>query len=413
MPRGTSGKYTLPASNPVKTGTVIASEWANETMSDLGAELQDSLSRSGNGGMLAPLKVLNGTQGSPSYTFTTNTKLGWYLADVDELRFTIDNLDIIRLTPAGIEAWDDADQVWYPLSGGGGSGGGVIASKEEAIEGTENTKTMTPLRVHQAFNFFGIGDIDELPLCDDADDITLVGFYRTDASTLNCSNTGVLHVMRRSTDEDEQIIQIRWVLADENGQDPNGVYPSLSMRRYRLPDGGADFAWDDKWTKVQSELDYADQNEAEVGTKDDRLMSPLRTRQVVDKKVVFHATAAEAQAASQADGGFGLHASPGVSGAATVIETGSNENGWWRKWSDGFIEQWGYKPSAGRGTDTTYDYPIPFTTQESIVIHATMENTGGFGTESYNRARVVSVTQFQLRQSYDHFAGIYWSSKGY
>ena len=23
-----------------------------------------------------------------------------------------------------------------------------------------------------------------------------------------------------------------------------------------------------------------------------------------------------------------------------VIESGSNDNGWYRKWSDGFIEQW-------------------------------------------------------------------------
>ncbi|GAF72642.1 unnamed protein product, partial [marine sediment metagenome] len=51
MPRDGSGNYTLPSGNPVVSGTLITPSWANPTMSDLGNEMTDSLSRSGKGGM--------------------------------------------------------------------------------------------------------------------------------------------------------------------------------------------------------------------------------------------------------------------------------------------------------------------------------------------------------------------------
>src|SRR6187399_3289512 len=60
MARDASGTYFLPTGphgNPVQTGTVIESLWANQTMDDLAAGLTDSLSRSGKGGMAAPLAM--------------------------------------------------------------------------------------------------------------------------------------------------------------------------------------------------------------------------------------------------------------------------------------------------------------------------------------------------------------------
>jgi len=76
MPRDSSGNYTLPAGNPVVTGTVITSSWANPTMSDLAAEMTNSLSRNGQGGMLAPLKFADGTVNDPSISFTGEPTLG-------------------------------------------------------------------------------------------------------------------------------------------------------------------------------------------------------------------------------------------------------------------------------------------------------------------------------------------------
>jgi hypothetical protein len=57
MSRDASGNFNLPAGNPVLTNTVIESQWANPTMADIAAGLTDSLSRSGKGGMAAPLAM--------------------------------------------------------------------------------------------------------------------------------------------------------------------------------------------------------------------------------------------------------------------------------------------------------------------------------------------------------------------
>jgi hypothetical protein len=55
MPRDSSGTYTASPSSPFVTGTPIAATVANTRASDVATEITDSLSRSGKGGMLAPL----------------------------------------------------------------------------------------------------------------------------------------------------------------------------------------------------------------------------------------------------------------------------------------------------------------------------------------------------------------------
>ena len=47
MARNGSGTYSLPAGNPVTTGTVISSTWANSTLNDLGSALTASLAYDG------------------------------------------------------------------------------------------------------------------------------------------------------------------------------------------------------------------------------------------------------------------------------------------------------------------------------------------------------------------------------
>ncbi len=78
MPRDASGNYVLPPQNPVAAGTVITSDWANSTMSDIANELTNSLSRNGQGGMLAALTFQDGTLTTPSIAFTQETTLGFY-----------------------------------------------------------------------------------------------------------------------------------------------------------------------------------------------------------------------------------------------------------------------------------------------------------------------------------------------
>lgn len=78
MPRDGAGNYTLPPGNPVITGTAITSAWANPTLSDIGDEITNSLSRNGQGGMLVPLEFADGTVNNPGITFTNETTIGVY-----------------------------------------------------------------------------------------------------------------------------------------------------------------------------------------------------------------------------------------------------------------------------------------------------------------------------------------------
>ena len=69
MSRNGSGTYTLPAGNPVVTGTTISSTWANNTMNDLAAALTDSVAADGQTPMTGNLdlnthKIVNLVAGS-------------------------------------------------------------------------------------------------------------------------------------------------------------------------------------------------------------------------------------------------------------------------------------------------------------------------------------------------------------
>ena len=89
MPRDLSGNMTLPTGNPVVTGTSISSSVHNTTTADLAAEIQDSLSRSGKGGMLAPFLNSDGSETTPGITFTSETNTGWYRSAAGVVRLSI------------------------------------------------------------------------------------------------------------------------------------------------------------------------------------------------------------------------------------------------------------------------------------------------------------------------------------
>lgn len=106
MPRNSSGTYSLPAGNPVVTATIIQSSWANNTCSDLASAMTDSLSRSGDGGMLAPFELLAGTQALPALTWTLDTTSGWYRSGAGDYRFSVLAVDKLQLTADGMKTAD-------------------------------------------------------------------------------------------------------------------------------------------------------------------------------------------------------------------------------------------------------------------------------------------------------------------
>lgn len=96
MPRDANGNYTLPSGNPVAADTVIETGWANPTMADIGTELQNSLDRSGRGGMLVPFKNVDGTKLLPGITFTLEPASGIYRFGTSDLRVSVNGGDVVR-----------------------------------------------------------------------------------------------------------------------------------------------------------------------------------------------------------------------------------------------------------------------------------------------------------------------------
>lgn len=101
MSRAAGGTYTLPAGNPVITGTVISSTWANTTLTDIATALTDSLSRTGLGSMTASLFLPDGTAALPSLAFTNSTTTGLYRGGADILGFSTAGVSRGTISAAG------------------------------------------------------------------------------------------------------------------------------------------------------------------------------------------------------------------------------------------------------------------------------------------------------------------------
>ena len=101
MPRDASGNYTLPSpENPVVSGTVIESTWANNTMDDMAQAMTGSLSRNGSGGMLVSLKGVNGVQNAPAYSFTQAPTSGMW-RDSAGTHFSVLGIDSLLINQKG------------------------------------------------------------------------------------------------------------------------------------------------------------------------------------------------------------------------------------------------------------------------------------------------------------------------
>jgi hypothetical protein len=131
MPRNPSGTYTLPVGNPVVSGTLIEASWANNTLSDLGNEVTDSLSRSGEGAMLAPLRITDGVQATPSLAFSNEPSSGLYRAGTNEWWSVAAGVQVQQHTSTGavtrfaagavgtpsVSAFNDVNTgIWFPAA---------------------------------------------------------------------------------------------------------------------------------------------------------------------------------------------------------------------------------------------------------------------------------------------------------
>jgi hypothetical protein len=132
MPRNSSGTMSLPAGNPVVSGTTISSTVQNNTTSDIATEITDSLSRTGKGAMLAPLELDNGTVSLPALTFDSDPDSGIYRIGANDIGIAANGVKTAGftttglVTPIGITATHSGSSGTAITATGGASNGTAI-----------------------------------------------------------------------------------------------------------------------------------------------------------------------------------------------------------------------------------------------------------------------------------------------
>jgi hypothetical protein len=96
MSRNSTGTYSQATGNFVN-GTIVDAAPHNTRWTDMGTEMTDSLSRSGKGGMLAPLRIVDGSQAAPAYAFTSEVGTGFYRAGAADIRFASGGADWLTI----------------------------------------------------------------------------------------------------------------------------------------------------------------------------------------------------------------------------------------------------------------------------------------------------------------------------
>jgi hypothetical protein len=132
--RNSSGTYSLPSGNPVVSGTVVSSTWANNTLNDIKTEVTDSLSRSGKGAMLAALELVNGTVGTPALSFDSDTDTGLYRIGANNLGVAVGGVKVVDATasmvtlPLGATVTQATANAAGLVCAGNGTGNGITTT---------------------------------------------------------------------------------------------------------------------------------------------------------------------------------------------------------------------------------------------------------------------------------------------
>jgi hypothetical protein len=102
MARDVNGNYSVPNGTAAASGASISSSAYNTFLADLAAALTDSLSRSGNGGMLAPLTFDDGSVNAPTLAFTDEPTTGIYRAASGEINVSIEATKVLTVKGTGV-----------------------------------------------------------------------------------------------------------------------------------------------------------------------------------------------------------------------------------------------------------------------------------------------------------------------
>lgn len=101
MPRASDGSVTMPIGNPVVSGTAISSSVHNSTIADIYSMLEDSLSRTGKGGMTVPIGFDAGSVGVPGIGFDGDSDTGIYRYAANQLGIACGGSDSAHFDASG------------------------------------------------------------------------------------------------------------------------------------------------------------------------------------------------------------------------------------------------------------------------------------------------------------------------
>jgi hypothetical protein len=91
----------------VSPNTLIQASWANNTLNDVAAEITNSLARNGAGGMTGPFRATDGTVGTPSISFNSETSSGLYRPAAGQISVSIQGVLRATFSATGLSITGD------------------------------------------------------------------------------------------------------------------------------------------------------------------------------------------------------------------------------------------------------------------------------------------------------------------
>ena len=142
MSRNGSGTYTLPAGNPVVTGTTISSTWANNTLSDMATAISGSIAADGQTPITGTLDFnTQNIEGTPTFTGNVTFSSTGYIAipsGITDQRPASPAQGEIRFNTDYSQFEGYYGTAWNQLGGGATGGGGDQVFVENGVTVTAN-----------------------------------------------------------------------------------------------------------------------------------------------------------------------------------------------------------------------------------------------------------------------------------
>lgn len=194
MPRNGSGSYSLPAGNPVVTGTTITSTWANTTLSDIGTALTGSIAADGQTTISAnlPMSGYKHTNVAAATATTDYARYDQVQNSATQWLTSVSGVDTITATASPTLAAYAAGQTFRFTSAGANTGPATL--NISSLGAKSITKNGTTALV--------AGDIPSgkvVTVTYDGTQFQLSSFYPSGSITLSGYNQSTSRVLGRTT----------------------------------------------------------------------------------------------------------------------------------------------------------------------------------------------------------------------